>query len=664
MVRRVLLAWLAVVFLLSACGENSQIDYSGPVAGWPDVTGSKGGGQFSPLTQIDKDNVTRLEVAWTYSSDDFKGPGGYDETGKTPEGDGVHSSVSVSVTPIIAGDTMLLCTPLHRVVALDPETGRELWSYDPQMDRAMQSHVCRGVARWNASDSLAGRPCQQRVLFMSGDGRLIALDVGTGLPCVDFGEGGTVDLTHGLGPVKRGEYYQTSPPLVFGDLVIAGSAVRDSFRTETAGGVIRAFDVRSGRLVWAWDPVPPGMPAVTAEDIAKGGTFTRGTPNSWALLSADVDNNLLFVPTGNPGVDYYRGKSRDRFNYYGSSVVALNALTGAVVWHFQTVHHDIWDYDIGTQPVLYQHRGNIPAVAVATKQGHLFLLNRLNGEPLFPVEERPVPGSDVPTEWTSPTQPFPTLPEPIAGSALTDRDLMNYPFVSKGCQERFARLRSGPLFTPPSLQGTLIYPGIGGGFNWGGMAVNPATGTMVTTYLRMPFSVQLLPRQNELSAEQDNEPVNFNWMRAPQYGTPYRLSTDAFLSDRGIPCIKPPWGMIMAIDLASGNTIWKKPIGSLNGYIPLIGRWIDIGTPVSGGPLQTASGLVFVAATTDEYFRALDAQTGEVLWAKQLPFSAHAIPMTYRLSPQSRQFLVIASGGSIGMDKRTGNTLVAFALPK
>ena len=662
MKQRVVSTLLVSVFLLSACSDNIVIDYTGPIADWPNVTGAKGGGQFSPLTQIDKDNVDSLEIAWTYSPADIKGPGGHGEPAGNIEDATAHASISVSVTPIIAGDKMLLCSPQHRVIALDPETGKEFWSYDPKMDRVVQTHTCRGVASWSNSERISGQACQQQVFSMSGDGRLIGLDIETGRPCADFGEGGTLNLTRDLGPVKRAEYYQTSPPLVIGDLIVAGSGVRDGFRTDTAGGVIRAFDARSGKLVWAWDPVAPEMPAVTAEDVAQGRTFTRGTPNAWTFLSADIENNLIFVPTGNPGVDFFRGKPRDRFNYYGSSVVALKAETGEVVWHFQTVHHDIWDYDVGAQqPVLYEHQGKIPAIAVATKPGHIFLLNRLTGGPLFAIEERSVPDSDVPGEWTSPTQPFPTLPEPVGGTALTGKDLMKYPWASKGCSERFAELRSGPLFTPPSLQGTLVNPGIGGGFNWGGMAISPATGTLVSTYLKIPFSVKLVPREDNRTPEEDNDPVD--WQSFPQYGTPYRLATSPFLSDRGVPCIKPPWGMMLAIDLSSGETLWEIPIGNLNTFVPLIGRWLNVGTPVSGGPMQTASGLAFVAATTDEYFRAFDAQTGRELWAQQLPFSAHAIPMTYRLSKQSKQFVVIASGGSNVMDKHQGDTLVAFALP-
>ena len=412
--------------------------------------------------------------------------------------------------------------------------------------------------------------------------------------------------------------------------------------------------------------VPVNVIETTAAEIERGATLTRGTPNAWTTLSADLKNGLIFVPTGNPSVDYYKGKERSPMSHYGSSVVALRATTGEVVWNFQIVHHDLWDYDTATQPALYDHRGPngeaIPALAVASKPGHIFLLNRLTGQPLFPVEERPVPQSDAPGEWTSPTQPFPTKPAPVFKTPVTKDDLIDWPFVSAGCAEQFAALRNEGMFTPPSLQKTIQFPANPGGFNWGGMAIDPASGTMVSTYLRMLFRAQLVPNSDKRSGAEDNDPVN--WSDLPQHGTPYRLQTGPLLSKRGMPCLKPPWGVIVAYNLWTGEKLWEKPLGDLGGYIPIIGRWLNVGVPLMGGPIQTATGLTFIGASSDRNFRAFDAATGKVLWRTRLPYSAYATPMTYRLSPTGKQYIVIATGGNALFDgNKVGNTLVAYALP-
>ena len=543
---------------------------------------------------------------------------------------------------------------------MNPSTGRELWRYDPKMDLAVPSHFCRGVASWSGSEQRVGEPCEQRILSTTGDGRLIALDLTTGALCKEFGDRGSVDLTANLGPLKPGEYYQTAPPLVIRDLILTGSAVRDGFRTDTAGGVIRAWNVRSGKLVWAWDPVGPSMQPVTAADAEAGRVFTRGTPNVWSFMSADADRGLVYLPTGNAPPDHFKGAERN-IDYYGSSVVALEAATGRVVWRFQLVHHDLWDYDSPAQPVLYE-QGPVPALAIASKMGHIFLLNRVTGKPLFPVEERAVPSTDVPGEWSSPTQPFPTRPKPMYPERLTESDLNQAPFLAEGCKARFQSLRNEGLFTPPSLTGTLQDPGVAGGFNWGSGSIDPRTLTLVATYLRMPFIVKLIPRRNQRTAEEDNAPMDSSEM--PQYGAPYEVTGRVpFLSAQGVPCVKPPWGSIVAFNLASGMELWRRPVGSLLGRVPLIGSVLEVGVPVAGGTLQTASGLVFVGATMDETFRAFDAKSGNELWSTHLAFSGHATPMSYRLTKDSRQYVVIATGGTAGVDARLGLAVVAFALP-
>lgn len=411
--------------------------------------------------------------------------------------------------------------------------------------------------------------------------------------------------------------------------------------------------------MWAWDPVGPGMTPVSAEDAANGAVFSRGTPNVWSFMSADPENGLIYLPTGNAAVDFYKGGERP-IDYYGSSVVALKIDTGEVAWRFKTVNHDIWDYDIAAQPVLYEHDGMIPALAIATKAGNVFLLNRLTGEPIFPIEERPVPPTDVPGETVPATQPFPTKPQPLA-RVVTEKDVMNFPIASRGCRDLFKQSRYEGIYTPPSVQGTLQAPGVSGGFNWGSTSIDPAQRLFVGVFLDMPWIIKLVPWEPPASGEDKDVPGSF--AEAPQYDTKYSATRIPFLSATGIPCTRPPWGELIAIDLDSGSIRWRRPIGSLHGRVPVIGRWINVGVPVSGGVLQTAGGLAFAAATIDEHLRAFDTSTGEVRWTAHLPFSSHAIPMTYRLRKDSKQYLVIATGGAGGMDLKVGNKLVAFALP-
>lgn len=643
---------LCAVLLLGACSRpQSPISPmpAGVNGGWPEPSGSKGGGQYSPLEQINRDNLGRLRVLWTYDSPDAA-------AGQPPI---VARNIVIEATPILVNDTLITCTALHRVVALEAMTGKPRWNFDPQVSKQVPSYKCRGVVIWIDSQPSAGQSgCVQRIFSTSGDGRLFAVDARNGQLCSGFGSGGFVDMREHLGPLKTNEYYNSAPPLVVNDLVLANSAVRDGFRNDTAGGVLRAWDARTGALVWAWDPVGAPLHAVTAAEVRDGATFTRGTPNIWTYMSADEERGLVFVSTGNAPPDHFKGAERP-IDIYGSSVVALKATSGEVVWNFATVHHDLWDYDVAGQPVLYT-AGDVPALAVSTKQGHIFLLNRLTGKPLFPVEERPVPQTDVPGEWTSPTQPFPTHPAPLHAAPLTSNDLTSIPFMSGGCEEMFDGLRNEGVFTPPSLRGTLENPGIAGGFGWGSGAINPRSHILIATYLNMPFIVQLVARTHPGDGTQDDRP--FNWMELPQYGAPYEVKRRPFISGQGVPCIAAPWGEIQAVDLGSGDLLWHKPLGSLRGRVPLIGSLINAGMPVAGGALQTGAGLVFVAASSDETLRALDAANGEELWSTHLPFSAHATPMTFTLPDSGRQLLVVASGGALTLDQKAGDRLIAFAL--
>jgi quinoprotein glucose dehydrogenase len=553
-----------------------------------------------------------------------------------------------------------------RVFALDPETGAERWSFDPKL-RARATGgpyplTCRGVAYWEEPVPRPGIPCQRRILYGTKDSELIALDADNGLPCLDFGDEGRVALREGIGDAPPWEYYPTSPPLVMGDLAILGALVADQLRVDAPSGVVRAFDVRSGALRWAWDPVPPGWSERTAAR-GEGPRYTAGTPNVWAPMSGDAARGLVFVPTGNPATDSYAAGRRG-LDYYGSSTVALDAGDGHVVWHFQTVHHDVWDYDVASQPALFESdavAGGRPAVAQATKMGHVFLLDRETGAPLHPVEERPVPQAGaVPGERLSPTQPFPTHPPPLHPAHLSPDDAWGFtPLDRRGCRETIARYRSDGIFTPPSLEGSIQYPGSAGGANWGGVSIDPVRGRLYVNQNRMPMVVKLIPR--EAFAELDPSSVVYPDELYPAEGTPYGVQRSSLLSSLGAPCIAPPWGTLTAVDLRSGEVLWETSLGTTRDQAPFP-LWLSLGSPNLGGSIATASGLVFIGATTDKYLRAFDADTGDEIWHARLPFTANATPATYRLSPDGRQFVVVAAGGHGWSEP--GDALIAFALPE
>lgn len=615
-------------------GCNSQtdaIDYSGPTAGWQHFGGNAGGQRFTPLDQITKENVDQLKVAWVY------------HTGDVSSGNEKYGATSFQATPLVVGESMYICTPYNRVIALNAETGAERWTYDPQTElTGVYAPVCRGVSYWQ-SDSNGDGTCSRRILTGTLDARLIALDAENGEPCADFGSNGTVNLLENLGNVRKGEYYVTSAPLIINDLVVTGAFVQDGQRSDAPSGVVRAFDIQSGKLRWAFDPVPPGREPVTAAQANAGATFTRSTPNTWGAISADPERGIIFLPTGGPQPDHYGGVERGNLDHYGTSVIALNATTGKPIWNFQAVHHDIWDWDVAAQPVTFEQHGKVPGVIAATKMGHIFLLNRESGEPLFPVVERPVPQTRVPGEKSSPTQPFPTLPKPVHPDRLTEDDMWGiYPGDKAACLEQFRRFTYEGIFTPPDLERpTLLWPGLGGGVNWGSVSVNPRTNIMLVNSMRVPYTVQLRPREaiNDLNG---SDLVGAN----PQEGTPYVVVRGGLLSPHNTPCTPPPWGVLTAIDLNSGATLWEQPLGNLEELTPFgIGKWLNWGTPNTGGTLQTASGLAFVAATLDGYLRAFDSMTGEPLWASKLPAPAQATPISYRVRKDSKQFIAIAAGG-------------------
>ncbi len=646
-----------LALILTACAREAAVDYAGPIADWPYFGGDPGGQRFSPLTQITVDNVDDLEIAWVY------------HTGDVSSGNDTHGPTTFQATPLVAQDTMYICTPYNRVIALDPEKGTEKWVFDPGADlTAVYTPSCRGVSYWHGTGE---GECASRILTATMDARLIALDAGTGTACADFGEAGEVNLLNNLGDVRPGEYYVTSAPMIIGDLVITGAFVQDGQRVDAPPGVVRAFDVRTGELRWAFDPVPPGDKPVTATEAQAGANFTRATPNTWGTISADRERGIVFLPTGGSQPDHYGGQERGDRDYFGTSVIALDAETGQRIWHFQAVHHDLWDYDVAAQPTLFEQHGTVPGVIVATKMGHIFLLNRETGEPLFPVEERAVPVTSVPGEYSSPTQPFPTLPRPVHPLRLTEDDIWGiYPGDRAACLEQFRSFAYEGIYTPPPLgKSALLWPGLGGGVNWGSVSINPITNTMLVNSMRVPYTVKLIPRA-EAGNLDGSDLVGAN----PQEGTDYVVIRGGFLSPHNTPCTAPPWGVLTAIDLDSGETLWEQTLGNLEELAPLgIGKWFNWGTPNTGGTLQTATDLVFVAATLDGYFRAFDTRSGELLWQDKLPAPAQATPMSYRLSRTGKQYIVIAAGGhgplayaARGPDRvgeLLGDAIVAYSLP-
>ncbi|REK18708.1 MAG: pyrroloquinoline quinone-dependent dehydrogenase [Planctomycetota bacterium] len=619
-------------------------------ADWPSYGRDVGGTRHSPLTAIDRDNVDRLEVAWVY------------RTGDVSDGEGDFGTVSAfEATPLLVDGTLYFSTPFNRVIALDPSTGEEKWAFDPQID--LTAHYAnqltsRGVSFWRDKSS-PDDPAAHRIFAATNDARLIALNAETGERCADFGSQGEVDLDEGVGkPKYRGEYQVTSPPAIAGDLVIVGSAVSDNVRVDAPSGVIRAYDARDGSLSWSWDLSPPDGPA--DKDLVTDAGYGLATPNVWAVMSVDEERDLLFVPTGNPSPDYYGGM-RNGNDYYGSSVVALRASTGEVVWHFQTVHHDLWDFDVPAQPTLthvVRDGKQVPVVIQTTKMGLIFTLHRETGEPVFEIEERPVPQSNVPGEKTSPTQPFPVEPPPLVRTTLAPDDGWGpLGLGQEDARKAIAACHFEGMYTPPRVnEPTLMYPGNAGGSNWGGVAVDANRQILIANVIDAPWEVTLFPAEDLEKVRKENPGTEIG----RQEGAPYGMKRRLLVSPMELPCNSPPWGTMAAVDLSSGDILWQQPLGTVRDLAP-VPLPIHYGTPNLGGPMLTASGLIFIGAAMDNYVRAFDIDTGAELWKRRLPAGGQATPMTYRLSEDSPQMVVIAAGGHGNMTSKLGDYLVAFA---
>ena len=629
-------------------------------AEWASYGRTPYGDRHSPLRQITPENVAKLEVAWRF------------HTGEGAPAFKTRAPTALEVTPLVFRGTMYVSTPLGRVFALEPTTGVQRWVYDPQVDRTIYfgDFANRGVALWLDSAAAPGSRCSLRVFVATIDTRLIALDAATGTPCAEFGRNGIVQLRDGLRnpPGFAGEYEETSPPTVVGGVVVVGSAIADNNRTDAVSGEVRGFNARTGALRWTWDPVPQDSTLAAWRTWIGPNAHRSGGANAWTVFAADPVRNVVFVPTSSPSVDYFGGE-RKGDNQYANSIVALNAATGAMVWHFQTVRHDLWDYDNASPPMLVtiQMDGRpVSALLLATKTGQLFALNRETGASLFPVSRANVPASDVPGEEAATTQiigsGLPSLSpqrlsrDEVWGPTTLDRD---------ACRQRFDELRNDGTFTPPSIRGSLIMPSNVGGAHWGGMAFDPGNDVVIVPTNRIAAVITLIPRATyEAGRGRATVGERIGTEYAMMRGTPFVLKRELFFGPSNAPCTPPPFGRLTAINLRTRQVLWSVPLGTSEG-LDRIGIKLPPDIPGSinlGGPITTAGGLIFIGATLDRYFRAFDIRNGRELWRAPLPAGGKATPMTY-LGTDGRQYVVIAAGGD-GKAWGWSDEIVAFALPR
>jgi len=639
----------ALAALLAGCGGHANPPPAAPDAGWAYYGSDAGGTRYSPADQLTPANVGDLEVAWTFRTGEH-GAGFPDDAWTT--------HMTWEATPILYDGALYFTTSTTDVVAIDATTGKLRWRHASHVPRINYSDAAsRGVTLWVDPQSPAGAPYHARIFAPTLDSRLLSLDAKTGQSCRDFADHGVLDLLHGIHSTwKPGDtwrdYLVTSPPVVLDGKVILGSSTGDNRGVELEHGTVRAYDARTGKFIWGWDPIPrdPANPVYSQWNVHAA--ETTGAANAWAPLSVDPQRHLVFVPTGSASPDFFGGM-RPGDDRWADSVVALDGGTGKLVWAFQLVHHDLWDYDSAAQPslVTLQHDGHtIPAVIQPTKTGMLFTFDRENGKPVFPIVEKRVPQDGAPREVLSKTQPFPTAPAPLVRQGpVTEDDLAHTSF---GCH--LERYKSEGIFTPPSVQGSVEQPGYAGGVEWGGIAFDTQRQIAVVNTNDLPMLVALVPRDQ--MERQSNSPEYKDWDFSRMTGTPYGMRRRAFMSSLGTPCVKPPWGELTAIDMRSGKRLWRVPLGNA-----IKNHW-NLGVPGIGGPIVTASGLVFVAATMDDDIRAFDERTGKLLWQYHLPAGGQATPMTYAIG--GRQYLVIVAGGHGGLGTKRGDYVIAFALPK
>ncbi|MEC7138216.1 MAG: membrane-bound PQQ-dependent dehydrogenase, glucose/quinate/shikimate family [Pseudomonadota bacterium] len=640
--------------------EPKQYGPAQNASDWNAYGGNKSGTRYAPFETINANNVNQLQRAWE-----------------------VRTGVAgrFSGTPLQIGDGIYLCTAQNVMISLDPDSGEERWRFDPKNETPPYSLFgnCRGVTYYKLEDVADGAQCKERIFTATTDARLIAVDKDTGLPCEDFGNDGQISLLAGMGEVKPYYYFVTSPATVASGVLVVGGWVMDNQEVEEPSGVVRAYDPKTGKLAWAWDIGREGNTQMPPD----GESYTRGTPNVWSLTSADDELGLVYLPTGNATPDYFGAHRTDAMEKYASSIVAVDATTGLTRWHFQTTHHDIWDYDVPSQPTLVDltlDGERRKAVIVPTKRGELFMLDRETGELLTEVTERPVPQTDLENEWSAPTQPFSTGMPTFAYPLITESKMMGItPFDQIACRKALLDLRyEGPL-TPPSERGTLLYPGPGGGMNWGSVAVDERRQLMVVNNMHLPFTVHMIPREQD-PATNGEGPSRGYGIGGQQRGTPFSARVDMFSSPLGIPCIQPPFGEMAVVDLTTQEIVWRRPVGTAAISLPggRVGVPLEMGTPFSAGSIVTAGGLIFNGGVMDGYFRALDLFSGEELFADPLHAASGATPMSYVSPKTGKQYVLLTLPGEaaigVGADhsgdtnsttavNAGGGHVVAYALP-
>ena len=631
-------------------------------ADWPAWGGSIHGKKYSPLAQITPANVDQLERAWVFHTGDLP----------PAEAEGKYSPEN---TPLKIGEKLFACTPMGKIVSIDAGSGKEEWRYDPQVpvDAIPYGATCRGVSYFEVPGADPYDPCATRIIWGTLDARLIAVDAETGRLCTGFGDNGMVYLERGLGETVPGWYAMSSPPTIVRGVVVVGAQVTDGNAEDSPSGVIRGFDAVTGEFEWAWDLGRPGETSQAGPEQI----YTRGTPNMWTIAAGDEELGYVYLPMGNSAVDYYGSNRSEQENEFSTSLVALDVTTGRPAWHFQTVHRDVWDYDLGSQPTLVDiptEEGAIPAVVLASKQGDIYILNRQTGESLFPVEERPVPQGGVEPDYLADTQPFSAY-HTLAFPPLEEKDMWGMsPIDQLWCRIQYRRSHYDGIYTPPTTDRHWIqYPGYNGGNDWGSVAVDPVRGLLIANYNNMPNHNRLVPREEAEEAglraiyeppAQGESPLGET---GPQIGAPYAIDVNAGwrVPYTGLLCKEPPYGGIRAIELSTGETVWDRAFGSArrNGPFGIPSMLpLTIGTPNNGGPAVTAGGLIFIAATTDNLIRAIDIETGETLWSDELPGGGQANPLVVEVD--GRQFVILYPGGHHFMETPISDAIIAWALPE
>lgn len=638
-----------------------------PGRDWDAYGGSARGDRYSAAAQITPANVAQLQRAWTFHTGDVKGPGDPGE-------------IANEVTPLKANELLYICTPHNIVIALDPDTGTERWRFDPHINRDAKDYqhmICRGVAYYDADRygaaaapaDAAAQHCRRRIYAPTADATIVALDADNGQPCEQFGTHGVIGLTDGMSMKRRGFLNPTSPPLVTQHVLIASASVTDNDSTFEPSGVIRGYDIDSGKLLWKWDAAVPDDNA----PLAPGATYVANSPNSWSVASADEPLGLVYIPMGNQTPDIWGGNRIPAAEHFNSAIVALDIASGRVRWSYQTVHHDLWDMDIGSQPTLVDldlPQGRKPALIAPTKTGSIFVLDRRDGSLLVPAPELPVPQGAAEGDRTAPTQPFSALTF-APDNDLREADMWGTnPFDQLLCRIEFKRHRYDGKFTPPSEQGSLVYPGNYGIFDWGGVAVDPVRQILIASPTYMAFRSKLVRHEN---AADNATPTDTTVPATPKKpggeqglqmmrGTPFAVDLQPLLSPLGIPCQAPPWGYMAAVDLRTLKKVWIHRNGTVRDSAPLPIP-LPLGVPSLGGPLTTAGGVAFLSSTLDYYLRAYDVQSGRVLWRDRLPAGGQATPMSYVSDKTGRQYVVVMAGGHGSLGTKMGDSLVAYALP-